>query len=129
MVEPSLARSSGRVAGAVLATSEAVRPRPGPASPAAGRPSRSSSGTSSSPLRSRPTTNFLGNQIAGHLRAQPGISVRSVSLDDPEHGLWVQTSSTTCRVLIWWGHVRQAEIAPEVGQGDRRGGSRRGRSP
>jgi trehalose utilization protein len=59
--------------------------------------------------------NFLGNQIAAHLRDQPGISVRSVRLDDPGQGL-AGDALATCQVLIWWGHVRQGEIAPETGK-------------
>ncbi|WZO98444.1 ThuA domain-containing protein [Isosphaeraceae bacterium EP7] len=59
--------------------------------------------------------NFLGNRIADHLRAQPGLSVRSVALDDPEQGL-SDESLADCDVLIWWGHVRQAEVTPETGK-------------
>ena len=43
------------------------------------------------------------------------MSVRSVALDDPDHGLGPDVLGR-CRVLIWWGHVRQAEVAPEVGK-------------
>src|SRR4051795_8018592 len=32
-------------------------------------------------------TNFLGNQIAAHLRAVPKLEVKSVSIKDPEQGL------------------------------------------
>lgn len=58
---------------------------------------------------------FLGNRIAEHLRSEPGFSVRSVGIDDPEHGLTQGTIEET-QVLIWWGHVRQKEVAPEVGR-------------
>jgi trehalose utilization protein len=67
------------------------------------------------PAQKQAYANFLGNQIAGYLKEQPGISVRSVALDDPDHGLGPDVLGH-CRVLIWWGHVRQAEIAPEVGK-------------
>ena len=67
------------------------------------------------PAQKQAYDNFLGNQIAGYLKEQPGMSVRSVGLDDPEHGLGPDVLGR-CRVLIWWGHVRQAEIAPEVGK-------------
>ncbi len=67
------------------------------------------------PAQKEAYDNFLGNRIADHLRGQPGISVRSVKLDDPGHGLAGDVLEN-CRVLIWWGHVRQAEIAPEVGK-------------
>ncbi len=59
--------------------------------------------------------NFLGNQLAAHLAEQPGISVRSVGQDDPDQGLGAGVLDD-CNVLIWWGHVRQAEITPEAGR-------------
>ncbi len=68
------------------------------------------------PAQKKAYENFLGNQIAGHLKKQPGLSVRSVALDDPGHGLGDDVLDR-CRVLVWWGHARQAEIAPEVGRG------------
>jgi trehalose utilization protein len=64
------------------------------------------------PQQKQAYTNFLGNQIAAHLQTIKGLSVKSVSLSDPEQGL---TDSTldNCDVLIWWGHVRHREIKPE----------------
>src|SRR5579863_10389850 len=59
--------------------------------------------------------NFLGNQIAEHLKGKPGLSVQSVSIEDDEKGL----SPGIIRerdVLIWWGHKRQAEITPKMVQ-------------
>jgi trehalose utilization protein len=41
--------------------------------------------------------------------------VHSVALDDPEQGLSAALLDR-CRVLIWWGHVRNSEITPEKGQ-------------
>jgi trehalose utilization protein len=67
------------------------------------------------PAQKEAYANFLGNQIADHLREQPSLSVRSVRLDDPGQGLGADVLEN-CQVLIWWGHVRQAEIAPEVGK-------------
>src|SRR5947209_16951676 len=67
------------------------------------------------PAQKQAYENFLGNQIAGHLQQQPGMAVRSVALDDPDHGLSPDVLDR-CRVLIWWGHVRQAEIAAAVGK-------------
>ena len=59
---------------------------------------------------------FVGNQIAAHLRTLSGITVvRSVGLDDPEHGLGGNTLEQ-CDVLIWWGHIRSAEVPVEVGR-------------
>jgi len=58
---------------------------------------------------------FLGDAIAGHLEAVPGLAVRSVGLDDPGQGL-ADDILGPARVLVWWGHVRQGEVAPEVGR-------------
>jgi trehalose utilization protein len=67
------------------------------------------------PAQKEAYADFLGNQIANHLSAQPGMSVRSVSLNDPDQGLGSGVLDG-CNVLIWWGHVRHAEITPETGQ-------------
>ncbi len=67
------------------------------------------------PAQKTAYANFLGNQIADHLAAQPGISVRSVSINEPGQGLAAGVLDA-CQVLIWWGHVRNGEIAPEVGR-------------
>jgi len=59
---------------------------------------------------------FIGNQIAAHLRTLPGITVvKSAGLDDPEHGLGGDTLDQ-CDVLIWWGHIRSAEVPVEAGR-------------
>jgi len=67
------------------------------------------------PAQTQAYDDFLGNRIAAHLRAQPGLSVESVKLDDPGQGL-ADSVLEDCRVLIWWGHQRQAEITPEAGK-------------
>jgi trehalose utilization protein len=67
------------------------------------------------PEQKQAYSTFLGEQIAGHLRAQSGISVRSRSINDPGQGL-SDGVLDDCHVLIWWGHVRHAEITPETGQ-------------
>jgi len=67
------------------------------------------------PQQKQAYENFLGNRIADHLRTQPGFSVESVGLDDPEQGLSEKALERT-DVLIWWGHVRQAEVTPETGK-------------
>jgi trehalose utilization protein len=67
------------------------------------------------PRQQQAYENFLGNQIAGHLKQQPGLSVISSALDDAEQGLSDNQLDNT-DVMIWWGHVRQAEIAPEKGK-------------
>ena len=48
-------------------------------------------------------------------RSQSGMSVRSVSINDPGQGLGAGELDD-CHVLIWWGHVRHAEIKPETGR-------------
>lgn len=55
--------------------------------------------------------NFLGNWIAGYLKTQKGLSVRSARLADPEQGLAKETLDNT-DVLIWWGHLRHRDIKP-----------------
>jgi trehalose utilization protein len=67
------------------------------------------------PAQKQAYPNFLGNQIAGHLQSQTGISVRSASINDPGQGL-ASGELDDCHVLIWWGHVRHAEITPETGR-------------
>lgn len=52
---------------------------------------------------------FLGDTIAAHLAKQPGLTVKSVGLDDPEQGLSSEVLDH-CDVLIWWGHQRHGEV-------------------
>ena len=58
---------------------------------------------------------FLGNEIANFLKAQPGLNVRSTSLGAAEKGL-ADNVLDSAQVLVWWGHVRQFEISPEKGK-------------
>ncbi len=44
--------------------------------------------------------NFLGNQIADHLKSKPGLSVKSVGIEDDEKGL-SPGIIRSCDVLIW----------------------------
>ena len=67
------------------------------------------------PAQKKAYDDFLGNAIAAHLRSQPGLDVKSVGLDDPGQGVTDEILGGA-RVLIWWGHVRQGEIKPEVGR-------------
>lgn len=46
---------------------------------------------------------FLGETIAAHLGAQPGVSVKTVNLDSPEQGVDAATLDAS-DVLIWWAH-------------------------
>jgi trehalose utilization protein len=68
------------------------------------------------PEQSQAYENFLGNAIAAHLQKQPGFSVTSVGLDDPEQGLNTATLDAT-DVLVWWGHRRQPEVSHEAVRG------------
>lgn len=65
------------------------------------------------PAQKQAYPDFLGNAIAGWLRSRPEIEVRSVRLDDPEQGL-ADNDLSWANMLVWWGHVRQAEITPET---------------
>src|SRR5690242_9368768 len=58
---------------------------------------------------------FLGDWIARHLETRAGFAVRSVGLDDPQQGL-SDAVLGACDVLLWWGHRRQAEVAPRTGE-------------
>ena len=57
-------------------------------------------------------TNFLGETIANYLSKQPGITAKSVGLNDPDQGLSA-TTLDNCDVLIWWGHQRHGEVKGE----------------
>ena len=47
--------------------------------------------------------------IAGHLRTQDGLEVRTATLDEPEHGLTQATLDAT-DVLTWWGHKAHGDV-------------------
>ncbi|MBX0327982.1 ThuA domain-containing protein [Oscillochloris sp. ZM17-4] len=51
--------------------------------------------------------------IAAALRGQPGLTVGTATLDEPEHGLGEQALAET-DVLIWWGHKAHGEVRDEV---------------
>lgn len=55
---------------------------------------------------------FLGNSIAEYLSKKPGLTVKSVGLNDPDQGL-SDAILDQCDVLIWWGHQRHAEVTDE----------------
>src|SRR3990170_2223114 len=50
--------------------------------------------------------------IARHLRAE-GLTVRTATLDEPEHGLTVEVLAQT-DVLIWWGHMAHGEVKDAI---------------
>ena len=67
------------------------------------------------PAQKEAYDNFLGNEIARYLEAQPGLNVRSTNLGAAEKGL-ADNVLDSAEVLVWWGHVRQFEISPEKGK-------------
>jgi trehalose utilization protein len=51
--------------------------------------------------------------IADGLRAHADMTVRTATLDEPQHGLSDDLLAAT-DVLTWWGHAAHAEVADEV---------------
>lgn len=51
--------------------------------------------------------------IAAFLRKDTTFTVRTASLDEPEHGLSEEVLNAT-DVLIWWGHMAHREVADAV---------------
>jgi len=51
--------------------------------------------------------------IAKHLGAQPGITAKTATLDQPEHGLTEKLLAET-DVLTWWGHMAHHEVKDEI---------------
>jgi trehalose utilization protein len=56
-------------------------------------------------------TNSIGDHIAEYLRTLPNLSVKSVSLADPDKGLSDATINN-CDVLIWWSHTKN-KLVPD----------------
>jgi trehalose utilization protein len=50
--------------------------------------------------------------LAGAL-SKTGLTVRTATLDEPEHGLTQEVLNTT-DVLIWWGHIAHNEVRDEI---------------
>ena len=51
--------------------------------------------------------------IAGFLRAAPDLTVRTATLDEPEHGLTDSVLADT-DTLVWWGHLAHHEVQDAV---------------
>ena len=51
--------------------------------------------------------------IAAFLRREPGIEVRTATLDEPEHGL-TETVLDKTDVLVWWGHMAHGDVKDEI---------------
>lgn len=57
--------------------------------------------------------NGMHEAIAEGLRADPRFSVRTATLDQPEHGLSDEVLAAT-DVLTWWGHIAHHEVADVI---------------
>jgi trehalose utilization protein len=57
--------------------------------------------------------NGIHTAIADYLKKQPGMEVRTATLDDPEHGLTEEVLANT-DVLTWWGHMAHGEVKDEI---------------
>ncbi|MBM4086976.1 MAG: trehalose utilization protein ThuA, partial [Planctomycetes bacterium] len=51
--------------------------------------------------------------IAKYLRTQPGLEVRTATLDEPEHGLTDDVLKNT-DVLTWWGHIAHKDVQDAI---------------
>ncbi|GCE15941.1 ThuA domain-containing protein [Tengunoibacter tsumagoiensis] len=51
--------------------------------------------------------------LANALGKEEGYSVRTATLDEPEHGLTQEVLDNT-DVLIWWGHMAHGEVRDEI---------------
>jgi len=51
--------------------------------------------------------------IASYLRKQKDLSVRTATLDQPEHGLTEDVLAET-DVLMWWGHAAHGKVSDEI---------------
>ncbi len=56
--------------------------------------------------------NGMHTVIADHLKTQ-GLTARTATLDDPEHGLTEAVLKDT-DVLIWWGHMAHDQVKDEI---------------
>jgi trehalose utilization protein len=57
--------------------------------------------------------NGMHEAIAGYLRKQKGLTVRTATLDEDEHGLTEQVLAET-DVLTWWGHRAHNDVRDDV---------------
>ena len=51
--------------------------------------------------------------LAAHLNKQEGITAKTATLDEPEHGLTEALLEWT-DVLIWWGHMHHHEVSDVI---------------
>ena len=55
----------------------------------------------------------MHNALATGLRAAGGMTVRTATLDEPEHGLSADILADT-DVLTWWGHMAHQEVRDDI---------------
>ena len=51
--------------------------------------------------------------IAKYMEKQPGFTVKTATLDEPEHGLTTEVLDNT-DVLMWWGHVGHSKVEDAI---------------
>ena len=51
--------------------------------------------------------------LADYLGKQPGLKVRTATLDEPEHGLAKDVVEKT-DVMLWWGHMAHGDVKDEI---------------
>ena len=57
--------------------------------------------------------NGMHTAIADYLKKQPGLEVRTATMDQPDHGLTDEVLANT-DVLTWWGHLAHAEVRDDI---------------
>jgi len=57
----------------------------------------------------------IHNCIADFLKENDDLSIRTATLDQPDHGLTDEVLSNT-DVLIWWGHMCHNEVSDEIAE-------------
>lgn len=55
----------------------------------------------------------IHNAIAGYLKGAESFTVRTATLDEPEHGLTDDVLNST-DVLLWWGHCAHHEVRDDI---------------
>ena len=58
-------------------------------------------------------TQGIHGAISGFLSGEPGLEVRTATLDQPEHGLSEEVLAST-DVLIWWGHMAHDKVEDDI---------------
>jgi trehalose utilization protein len=57
--------------------------------------------------------NGMHEAIGEYLRKEPGFTVKTATLDMPDHGLTQEVLDKT-DVLMWWGHVAHGQVKDEI---------------